>query len=68
LIPVFPPIEESTCASKVVGTLTNFIPLLKILEAKAEISPIIPPPTDIMQSFLLKLFFSKIFKIEFIFF
>ena len=55
--------EESTCASNVVGMLINFIPLLKILEAKAETSPIIPPPTEITQSFLLKLFLSKIFKI-----
>jgi len=52
LIPVLPPIDESTCASKVVGIFMNFIPLLKILAAKLETSPVIPPPIDIKQSFL----------------
>ena len=51
-MPVLPPIEESTCANKVVGILTNLIPLLKMLAAKLEISPVIPPPIDIKQSFL----------------
>ena len=60
LIPVLPPIDESTCASKVVGIFMNFIPLLKILAAKLETSPAIPPPIDIKQSFLWKLFFKSI--------
>jgi len=30
----------------------NFIPLLKMLAAKLETSPVIPPPIDIKQSFL----------------
>ena len=51
-MPVFPPIDESTCANNVVGTLMNCIPLLKILDANPEISPTIPPPIDIKQSFL----------------
>jgi len=51
-IPVLPPIEESTCANKVVGIFTNFIPLLKILAANAETSPVTPPPIEIRQSFL----------------
>ena len=65
LIPVFPPIEESTCASKVVGMLINFIPLLNILAAKPVISPVIPPPKEIMQSPLLKLFTKSLSKILF---
>ena len=60
LIPVLPPIDESTCASKVVGIFMNFIPLLKILAVKLETSPVIPPPIDIKQSFLWKLFFKSI--------
>ena len=51
-IPVFPPIEESTCANKVEGIFINFSPLLYMLAAKPEISPVMPPPTDIRQSFL----------------
>ena len=51
-MPVFPPIEESTCANNVVGMLTNLIPLLKILDAKPDTSPVIPPPIEIKQSFL----------------
>ena len=51
-IPVLPPIEESTWANKVVGILINFIPLLKMLDANPEVSPVIPPPIDIKQSFL----------------
>ena len=43
--------------------LTNLIPLLNMLEANPDTSPVIPPPIDIKQSFLLKLFFSRIFKI-----
>jgi len=38
----------------------NLIPLLKILAAKLETSPAIPPPIDIKQSFLWKLFFKRI--------
>ena len=52
LIPVLPPIDESTCAKSVVGIFINLIPLLKILEANPETSPTIPPPIDIKQSFL----------------
>ena len=63
-IPVFPPIEESTCDSNVVGILTNFNPLLKILAANPETSPVIPPPTEIKQSFLLKFLFKRIDKIS----
>ena len=37
--------------------LINFTPLLNILAAKPDISPVIPPPTEIKQSFLLKFFF-----------
>ena len=63
-----PPIDESTCAKRVVGILTNFNPLLKILAAKPETSPTMPPPKDIMQSFLLKLNLKSLFNIEFTFF
>ena len=62
-IPVFPPIEESTCDSKVVGILINFNPLLKILAAKPDTSPVIPPPMEIIQSFLLKFLHSSMDKI-----
>jgi len=62
-IPVFPPIEESTWDSKVVGILINFNPLLNILDANPDTSPVIPPPTDITQSFLLKFLLNKIDKI-----
>jgi hypothetical protein len=47
--------DESTCASNVVGMLIKFIPRLIMLAAKAPRSPIIPPPKDIKISFLLKL-------------
>ena len=57
LIPVFPPIEASAWASKVVGIFTNFNPLLAKFEIKADKSPITPPPKAIMQSDLLKLYF-----------
>jgi len=40
--------------------LINLIPLLKMLAAKLEISPVMPPPIDIKQSFLWKLFFKRI--------
>ena len=36
---VFPPMDASTCANKVVGILTNLIPLLVMLETKADKSP-----------------------------
>ena len=62
-MPVFPPIEESTWANNVVGMLTNLMPLLKILDAKPDTSPVIPPPIDIKQSFLWKFFFKSIAKI-----
>ena len=60
LKPVFPPIEESTCDKRVEGMLINFKPLLNILAAKPEISPAIPPPIQIIASFLVKLFFNNI--------
>jgi hypothetical protein len=59
-IPVFPPIDESTCESSVVGILTNLRPRLYILAAKPDTSPVIPPPIEIKQSFLLKFFFKRI--------
>ena len=46
-----------------VGILINFNPLLNILAAKPDTSPVIPPPTAITQSFLLKFLLSKIDKI-----
>ena len=49
LIPVFPPIDESTWANSVVGILINFIPLLNILDANPATSPVIPPPIDIKK-------------------
>ena len=58
--PVLPPIDESTCESSVVGIFTNFKPRLKVLAAKPDTSPVIPPPIEIKQSFLLKLFFKRI--------
>ena len=67
-MPVFPPIEESTWANKVVGILINFIPLLKILASKPVMSPVIPPPKEIMQSVLLKFFLKRIFNILLTFF
>ena len=42
-IPVFPPIELSNCASKVVGMWIIFIPRLTIEVAKPVKSPITPP-------------------------
>ena len=59
-MPVLPPIDESTCESKVVGIFINFKPLLKVLDANPTISPIIPPPKEITQSDLLNLFSNKI--------
>ena len=41
------------------------MPLLKILAANPEVSPVIPPPTDIKQSFLLKFSFNSLSKILF---
>ncbi len=58
-----PPIEESTCDKSVVGMLINFNPLLNILAAKPETSPVIPPPIEIKQSFLLKFLIRSIDKI-----
>ena len=40
--------------------LINFNPLLNIQEAKPEISPVIPPPIEIKQSFLLKFLLKRI--------
>ena len=57
LIPVFPPIEASTWANRVVGILTNFNPLFVRFEIKADRSPRTPPPNAITQSDLLKLSF-----------
>ena len=56
LIPVFPPIEASTCDNNVVGKFIKFIPLFKILATNPAKSPITPPPTAIITSFLLKFF------------
>ena len=53
-------IDESTGESSVVGIFTNFKPRLKVLAAKPDTSPVIPPPIEIKQSFLLKLFFKRI--------
>ena len=39
------------------GILINFTPLLVRLATKADKSPMIPPPKEIIQSDLLKLFF-----------
>ena len=58
-IPVFPPIEASTCANSVVGILINFNPLLVRFEIKADKSPRTPPPNAIIQSDLLKLSFNS---------
>ena len=59
-MPVLPPIAESTCASRVVGRLIKLIPLLKILATRPATSPVIPPPTAIIKSALLKFFDNKI--------
>ena len=50
LTPVFPPIEESTCANKVVGMLINFTPRCKMPAMKPDRSPITPPPSPIIRS------------------
>ena len=63
-IPVFPPIEESTCDNKVVGKLMNCNPLLNKLAAKPLTSPVIPPPMLIIQSCLEKFLFNNIFNIS----
>ena len=68
LTPVFPPIEESTCDKRVVGTFINFSPLLNKLAAKPLISPVIPPPIEIRQSSLEKFSFKRISKILLILF
>ena len=39
-----------------------------MLAAKPDTSPVMPPPKDIMQSFLLKLNLKSLFKIKLIFF
>ena len=46
-MPFFPPIELSTCASKVVGIKTNLIPLKTVLATKPDKSPTVPPPIAI---------------------
>ena len=61
LTPVLPPIDESTCANKVLGTLINFIPLLYMLATNPETSPVIPPPNETTQSCLPKLYLNSIF-------
>ena len=53
---------ESTIASRVVGILIKFIPLLKILATKPATSPVMPPPMLIIKSDLFKLFESNLFK------
>jgi hypothetical protein len=45
LIPVLPPTEESTCASKVVGTCTTSRPRRSSAAASPERSPTTPPPS-----------------------
>ena len=39
--------------------LINFIPLLNVLAAYPTTSPVIPPPKEIIQSSLKKLFLNK---------
>jgi len=43
--------------------LTNFNPLLKILAAKPDTSPVIPPPMEIKLSLRLKFLLKRIVKI-----
>ena len=64
LTPVFPPIAESTWARSVVGILIKLIPLLYILATNPATSPVIPPPTPINKSDLLKFFDNRMFKIK----
>ena len=59
LIPDLPPIDESTCASRVVGMWIRFTPLKKVSEANPTRSPITPPPKAIIVRSLLSLFFIK---------
>ena len=63
MIPVLPPIDESTWDKRVVGTLINLRPLLNKLAANPATSPVIPPPTEIKQSSLEKFLLNKIFRI-----
>src|SRR5256885_342645 len=44
LIPVLPPTELSTCASRLVGTCTKLQPRLTMADAKPATSPTTPPP------------------------
>ena len=46
-MPVLPPVEASTMASSVVGTLTQLMPRLKVAAAKPPRSVTIPPPIHI---------------------
>ena len=50
LTPAFPPIDESTCANKVVGMLINLTPRCIIPATKPDRSPITPPPSPIIRS------------------
>lgn len=49
---VLPPIEESTIASKDVGTCTNRMPLLNVAATKPIMSPMTPPPRAMMTDFV----------------
>ncbi len=48
--PVFPPIDESTCESKVVGIFMKLTPLCIIAATKPAKSPMTPPPNAIIVS------------------
>ena len=50
LIPVFPPTDESTCASNVVGTWMKSRPRRTAAAAKPARSPITPPPSATIRS------------------
>ena len=59
LIPDLPPIDESTCASRVVGICIRLTPLRKVSEANPTKSPITPPPKAMIVKSLLSLFLIK---------
>ena len=65
LTPVFPPMQNPL-VQKCAGKLIKFIPLLKILETKPDMSPIIPPPIPIIKSDLLKFNLSNLLINKFI--
>ena len=53
-MPVLPPIDESTCAKRVVGTCTKSIPLIYEEATYPAKSPITPPPIAIISDFLVR--------------